>query len=166
MIRTKTYTCPICQQHFDKPQLLGAHKRFAHPGWRETRETAADRKADMAWEEKTRVNGIANPVHAYPCKDCEAGFDKEWQLRYHRKKMHPKPRPKEQEIAYPCSLCEQTFVNPSVLDNHMKYHHPDQTKKQPATPSPKPTTNLSYCPCCGTNLRLILQALSAVEGLT
>lgn len=27
--------CPICKERFARPQGLGAHKRFAHPNWRE-----------------------------------------------------------------------------------------------------------------------------------
>lgn len=77
-----------------------------------------------------------------------------------------------------CELCDERFANVWKCSAHKRRVHPGAATKRngkaaerppPApqdTPPPAPRRSglwLSYCPCCGADLKLIRAALQAAE---
>jgi hypothetical protein len=71
-----------------------------------------------------------------------------------------------------CDQCERTFTTPQGLSLHKIRGHQklggrglppkrSYTKKTSKIAAPA----VSFCPCCGTNIRLFSQALAAIGGL-
>ena len=146
---TTMKACEICgQDGFENIQAYGAHKRHAHPGWRNRLEG---------------LNGHRGTT-GHRCPDCGKSFATEKSLQGHQAGKHGSRRKN-----YPCPDCNRKFVRPTDLAIHVRNHHRDQTggSSQAAQPTRVVGTGgLAYCPCCGANIRIIMQALAAVEGLT
>ena len=127
--QTRAWTCEICQEMFTSAPKYAAHKRRRHPGWREFVPENVE-KVEM----RNRVNGVASEVHR--CKHCSEEFLSRWKLREHQRLTHRKTYTRKTIPAV------QTVVE----------------KLAPA-PEPMPARELTYCPCCGTNIKEVIKAL-------
>lgn len=65
---------------------------------------------------------------------------------------------------FTCEQCEKSFDTVHGLNLHITRMHRNlggKEKKISKTVAPA----VSFCPCCGTNIRLFSQALAAIGGL-
>ena len=66
-----------------------------------------------------------------------------------------------------CEHCEKTFKNQQGLSLHIYRMHKKTASKVSTSKKiggvAAPT--ITFCPCCGTNIRLLIQALAAIGEL-
>jgi hypothetical protein len=62
-----------------------------------------------------------------------------------------------------CDKCHKTFGSPRSLQGHKARKH--SAKRSYIRRKAATEVSLSFCPCCGTNLRTIAMALAAVKGI-
>jgi endogenous inhibitor of DNA gyrase (YacG/DUF329 family) len=87
---------------------------------------------------KVSVTGVA-------CPECGKRFDKPQGLAVHRSRSH--------------GVRGKGGGKKPVALVKVKA---DTSTQQPATP---PRVAINYCPCCGTNVALVAQALAIAEGI-
>lgn len=78
---------------------------------------------------------------------------------------------------YKCRQCDREFGTLQGMKVHAAFSHRIKDAKpatvtEPTNGTPKIKKKrvsrevaLAFCPCCGTNIRMVSQALAAVEGL-
>lgn len=113
----KKSICKVCGKTFNKPQLLGAHKRIAHPG------------APTQGHSKSAV------THPFRCKECNARFPRASELGAHRRlkhgvkgtspaavyaQKHKTNTPRA--VAPPCAICGHVFTGMYGVAQHRKAH--------------------------------------------
>jgi hypothetical protein len=62
-------------------------------------------------------------------------------------------------LPFKCEICNKSFNNQHGLNVHKNIKH--KMKIKTATHSP----DISFCPNCGCNIRIVAQAMAAVKGL-
>ncbi len=95
-----------------------------------------------AWKED---NSVVNETTKHRCEHCDRVFDTKHGLIVHQNRKH------KQKRKY---VKKEFLVVQSAIEEVVK---PQPVKKLIAE------VKLSYCPCCGTNIALIAQALSTLE---
>ena len=104
----------------------------------------------------------------YSCQVCDMSFKTTMDLARHYRWKHRRDREEmPEENDFVCEQCERSFGSIQGLNLHKvrmhtkKARHLSTTKKMSEIAAPA----VSFCPCCGTNIRLFAQALAAIGGL-
>jgi hypothetical protein len=110
------------------------------------------------------------------CQFCSKGFEHSRGLKLHEPYCEQNPN----RLTAKCKQCGREFANPQAVSAHTRHaHRPSnkitlpKAKRKTTKPGPKPgfeqsangVPTLTFCPCCGTNLKLIAAAMQAVGGL-
>jgi DNA-directed RNA polymerase subunit RPC12/RpoP len=93
----------------------------------------------------------------YVCKECDREFVNAGSLGNHMRHNH---KEKKTVGDVSCPECGRRFKNKHAAQVHAsRVHQKVELKKaEPAA--------VKFCPCCGINLQIFLQALRALEGLS
>lgn len=127
--------CPHCDRELGSAAAFASHMRFVHPDKTRRATSMLSTTTTRTIRRKPRRTSRTGD---FVCEVCDKHFEKEHGLRVHYRWMHGK-RPRSKKAAKVSATSREAAL-----------------QQMP---------ELCYCPKCGSNLRLVAQALAAVQGL-